>query len=371
MTGRTWHVTVAGVSTRTAAASAARAGVRVTSLDGFADLDQHPDVDVRAVAPFSAAAAAEAARDVSCDTVMYLSSFENHPDAVSRLAAGRRLLGNAPDVLRNVRNPWRLRDAWRRQGLSVPALGEGPGPRVVKPLASGGGLGVSRWMSDGPPPAGHYLQEYVEGYPRSVAFVASPRGVRLLGLFSQLIGDAAFGASGFRYCGNILDAKPVPKALFDDALMLASSATVSFGLVGVNGIDVVERDGRLWPLELNPRWTAAMELVELAFGVNLFTLHATACTSGDLPAFDLSSTTSGRCLGKAVVFAVAAGSVGSTRQWLDDGWIRDVPRAGTSFLSGDPVCTVLAHGESVDACRTALCTRAAEIHARLSGGAPA
>jgi len=362
---------VAGVSTRAAAASAARAGLKVTSLDAFADLDQHPDVDARTVVPFSAPSAADALRDVPCDAVMYLSSFENHPDAVAGLAAGRRLLGNTPDVLRNVRDPWRVQDAWRRQGVPLPDLGAGPGPRLVKPLASGGGQGISHWVSGGPPPAGHYLQEHVEGRPGSIAFVASSRGVRLLGMFGQLIGDAAFGVSGFRYCGNMLDARPVAATLFDDALRLASSTRASFGLVGVNGIDVIERDGRLWPLEVNPRWTSAMELAELAYSLNLFDIHAAACTSGDLPAFDVSSTTPACSLGKAVVFATAEGSVGSTRRWLDEPWIRDVPRSGTSFRPGDPVCTVLADGASAEGCRALLRARAADIQARLSGGGPA
>src|SRR4030095_5614913 len=38
------HVLIVGVSTRAAAESAARAGFRVTSIDAFADLDQHPSV---------------------------------------------------------------------------------------------------------------------------------------------------------------------------------------------------------------------------------------------------------------------------------------------------------------------------------------
>ncbi len=91
------HVLVAGVSTRAAAESAARAGFRVTAIDAFGDLDQHPLVAARTLErKFSARAAARAARDIECDAVAYLSSFENHPHAVATLARGRALWGNPP-----------------------------------------------------------------------------------------------------------------------------------------------------------------------------------------------------------------------------------------------------------------------------------
>ena len=90
MSGR---VLVAGISTRAAAESAARAGFSVTSLDAFGDLDQHPSVRALSLprdfgTRFTSPAAARAARTIESDSVAYLASFENHPNAVGRLAAG-------------------------------------------------------------------------------------------------------------------------------------------------------------------------------------------------------------------------------------------------------------------------------------------
>ena len=73
------------------AESAARAGYRVTAVDAFGDLDQHPGVRALSMprdfgARFSATAAARAATEIACDAVAYLSPFENHPSAVRRLA---------------------------------------------------------------------------------------------------------------------------------------------------------------------------------------------------------------------------------------------------------------------------------------------
>ncbi len=52
--------------------------------------------------------------------------------------------------------------------------------------------------------------------------------------------------------------------LADTASALASAVTGEFGLVGVNGIDFIVRDGIPYAIEVNPRWCASMELVERA-----------------------------------------------------------------------------------------------------------
>ena len=94
------RVLVAGVSTRAAAESAARAGFDVTSVDAFGDLDQHPAVHGLSVprdfgVRMSATAAVRASRSIACDAVVYLSNFDNHPHAVGRLCSGRALGGTS------------------------------------------------------------------------------------------------------------------------------------------------------------------------------------------------------------------------------------------------------------------------------------
>ena len=72
---------------------------------------------------------------------------------------------------------------------------------------------------------------------------------------------------------------------------LASRLARELALVGVNCIDFVARDGVPIPVEVNPRWSSSMELVERAHGVSIFGVHAAACTTAQLPAFDLASRT--------------------------------------------------------------------------------
>src|SRR2546430_11051338 len=147
------RVLLAGVSTRDIAESAVRAGYEVVAVDGFGDLDlQACATEVRVVrvdGRFSARAAAAAARDVSCEAVVYEASFENHPSAVRALATNRMLWGNPPSVLARARDPRRLARVVGGAGLPSPRVRltrPAPGTRsgwLVKPLRSGGGDGVA------------------------------------------------------------------------------------------------------------------------------------------------------------------------------------------------------------------------------------
>ena len=403
------HVLVAGVSTRAAAESAARAGFAVTAIDAFGDLDQHPSVVGLALPHnFTTRAAALAARTVECDAVVYLSSFENHPKAITTLAEGRALWGNSPDTVRRVRDPLLLAEALRRRGLSAPEVRLKPDTTyvnksdvnrsdvnrsdvnnlyavsgfsrtvnqwLVKPLASGGGQDIRLWDPATILPRGCYLQEFIDGPAGSVVFVAAGGRAVPIGVSRQLVGEPAFGAEGFQYCGNILTAAPednaqelsLDEALVEAAGVLAQTVVDEFGLVGVNGIDFIARGADPCAIEVNPRWCASMELVERAYGLSVFEAHASACASGRLPAFDLVRARRGAgAAGKAIIYARRDITVGDTRTWLTKHEsIRDVPRPGASISSGRPVCTILADARDTPTCHEALVESASRLYAQL------
>ena len=384
------HVLIAGVSTRAVAESAARAGFEVTAIDAFGDLDQHPAVRSLWLpgidgAPFTAQAAVEAVRDIAADAAVYLSPFENHVRAIEALSsgpstslrAGRVLWGNPPDVLRRVRDPFLLAGVLRRRGFATPLTRVDVPPELavakewlVKPFRSGGGHGVRPWTPDAPVSSGHYAQERIDGVPVSIVFVAAGGRAVPLGISRQLIGDAAFGASGYRYCGNVLtsaDDDVLTERVVESLVAMAHDVTVQFGLIGLNGIDCIIRDEVPYAIEVNPRWCSSMELVERQYGVSMFGAHAAACADGALPAFELLRVHQTRSvIGKAIVFASADLVAGDTRSWLGDESVRDVPKPGEPLTKGQPICTVFAEGPDSDACLERLRARAQSIVSRCS-----
>ena len=373
------RVLVAGVSTRAAAESAARAGFAVTAIDAFGDRDQHPAVRALSMPrdagrAFTPVAAARAARGLDRDAAVYLSSFDNHPRAVRMLAAGGALWGNTPDALRRVRDPRMLAEVLGRRGFAVPAVRrDAPpadtGPWLLKPLASGGGHGIRPWRG-GRVPARGYLQARVEGIAASIAFAGCAGSAALLGLARQLVGERAFGSTGFRYCGSIVSTASqdglTRPALVAACERLAGAVVEAFGLVGVGGIDLILREGEPIPIEVNPRWTGSLEVIERACGVPLFAAHAGACRDGHVPAAGLEPLAPGRAAGKAIVFARRDVVVGDTSAWLADPDVRDVPHEGEAIAAGRPVCTVFADGGDYEDCRAGLVARAGRIYADLA-----
>lgn len=372
------RVLIAGLSARAFAESAAGAGYDVTAVDAFGDLDLRACVrrtialerGEAGAARFSARAAVRAAQDVACDAVAYAAGFENHPRAVGALAATRALWGNPPDVLARVRDPLRLARALRRRGFATPEVRVRAGARgrwLLKPRASGGGHGIVPWPGRRRVPSTMYLQERIAGVAGSIVFAADGTRAVPLGLSGALAGERAFGAHGFGYCGNILagagDGQFAADArLFAAATALAAAVTEEFGLVGVNGIDFVARGGVPYAVEVNPRYTASMELVERAYGLSMFDIHARAC-AGALPAFDLAATRAAPgAIGKAIVYARRSTTLADTRGWLADGSVRDVPAPQERVARGRPVCTVFARGRDGADCYAALNARAAALY---------
>lgn len=375
---------VAGVTTRALAQSAARAGWRVTAVDAFGDQD------LRAVAAvvgarasgherFSATAAARAAREIEARAAAYTSNFENYPDAVALLSSGRRLLGNPPYVLEQIRNPLLLMRALKRRGFTVPEtrasapLLSDARPWLRKPRRSGGGHGTAPWRRDRVPRSA-YLQARIAGTPGSISFLADGRRITTIGISRQLVGERSFGAGRYRYCGSILSGGPEPlfaraAEVAANAAALAAAVTEEFGLVGLNGLDFIARDGVPYPIEVNPRYSASMELVERASRskLSLFELHARAC-QGRLPdGVRIRPTVTG----KAVVFARRDASVGrATWPGID---IADIPRPGERIARGRPICTVFAEADDARQCHARLVRAAARVYrtveARARGAA--
>lgn len=358
------EVLLVGVSTRAAAASAARAGYRVHAVDAYADLDQHPGVDARAVARgFGPRAAIRTAARLRGTVVSYLSPFENHPAAIAALTSGRALWGNSPAVVQAVRDPLALVEAARRCGLPAPRVGGSGADRwLMKPVASGGGHGIREWHPGMRLRRRHYLQEYLDGTLASVAFLANRRDAVLVGITRQLAGLEAFGAASYQYCGSVFDPSMLESSITDAARRLAATMAREFGLVGVNVLDVIICDGIPYVLEINPRWSASLELLETASGLNLFAAHADACARGTLPAREPGWPGDHQTLGKAIVYARLTATAAGTQSWLQDGTVRDVPRPGTRLNRGAPICTVTASARDLSGCLQALEARASAIY---------
>ena len=372
------HVLIAGVTTRALAISAARAGYRVTAIDAFGDLDLRAAAEVIVARPvhsgllYGPVQAAAEGDPVDAELAAFTSNFENYPAAVQRLARGRRLLGNSAETLTRVRNPFAVARVLRGYGYPAPDTRSRPPASareqwLMKPRRSGGGHGIMRWTPGRTVPRSMYLQQQIAGIPGSISFAADGSSAVVLGFTRQLVGDPRLGARRYRYCGSLLGSHqiklfPRQRELLERAHEVAAAITREFHLVGLNGIDFVARGGIPYPIEVNPRFSASMELIERAHGISMFQIHADAC-GGALPA---SPDKQSLLYGKSIVFAREDTQMPRAGQWMRQPWMADVPHAGERILPGRPICTVFASARTPATCRRMLWKRAAWVYRTVS-----
>ncbi|MGC4001680.1 MAG: ATP-grasp domain-containing protein [Pirellulales bacterium] len=384
------NLIIVGARRRAAAMSAVEAGFEPWCVDLFAD------TDLQAIAPAEACASypdglPEALENVPSGHWIYTGALENRPDVLARMMTKRhRLLGNAPDIVRAVRDPAAWGPILATGGCDVPRFASNAvdvptdGSWLRKPLASGNGTGVRAWHGEVEADSENaYFQERISGVPYGAVFVAAERNVVFLGASRQLIavpwclGDDR-PEREFAYCGSI------GPTHFDDPVIerwqaIGSVLAREFGLVGLFGVDaILTPDRRLFVLEINPRYTASIEVLERASlrgtsgnrGKRLLAIaaHVNACREGKLP--DRVLPVPGATAGKAILYAAPGGMTRfpvAAAQWAAvmnlssrKPAVADIPVVDTTHSPGRPILTVLAEGADEDDVREKLIDLAAE-----------
>ncbi len=416
------NLLIFGASVRAAAFSALRAGLQPWCADLFADADLTARCPTMVVPPelYPHGFLSLASKELP-GPWMYTGGLENYRLLVQFMAAVRPLWGNDETRLALARSPVIVAALLRSAGLPGPAVGgddvlrkrSKDGRRwLVKPLIGSGGSEI-RWFSGTPrqmssmslatfrsnqgvPPITAardqvYLQEYIEGQPCAAIYVGDGRDARLLGVTRQLVGEPWLHAAPFHYCGSI---GPLPLEPATTAAFTAIGRVLAKGcrLVGLFGVDCILRDGTPYPVEVNPRYTASVELLEYATGMSAVAAHravfepAPASGGHSSPVEEDPWTVApprgaiaprSPVVGKAIVFARATFAFPTDGPWMatlrrpPDVWeppaFADIPAAGQVLSEGKPVLTIFARAESVAECRALLEVKATEVSRCLFG----
>jgi predicted ATP-grasp superfamily ATP-dependent carboligase len=344
------HLIIIGASVRAAAFSAIRAGLRPWCVDLFADRDLAAVCPARRV-PMKGYPRAlfQAVDDAPPGPWMYTGGLENYPDLIDDLARRRPLWGNPGSVLRRVRDPFLLREVLTAAGCDVPECRPTPeglptdGSWLVKPRRGGGGRGIAKWTGQKlrRPIEQCCFQKLVAGTPVSAVFCGSDHAVATLGVYQQYIG--AFHAPPWAYCGSVgpLDISEQLEKRVDKAVI---ALRTQFDLRGLCGLDGVVRDGRLNVVEVNPRYTASVELAEAALKLKALRMHRAGCTGRTmtLPRRPVRPVLQA----KIVLHAPEDWVMPDTDVWMkphkrDRSVFADVPGTGEKIRKGNPVMSLL------------------------------
>lgn len=380
---------VVGASVRGFVESAARRGWSVHAADLYGD----GDLVASAVETVRLAAAGGgypagipgAVADFPAAPLAYTGGLENHPAVIEVLARDRPLAGCGPAALTAVRDPARLDAVLRDAGLRMPDTFRSPaglpcdGSFLVKPLASAGGRGIAAWRGIDARATEIPLvwQRRVRGAEWSASFVAGGGRAILVGVSRPVPGSRWCGCGEFAYCGSLnVPLDSIPDAMRHGLDTLVTALAAGFPLIGLCGADlIVDHAGTMHVLEVNPRPTASMELIERATGWSPAAAHFAAFGLDDDP----PHPGAGGCVwAKAVAYAPrrrAANPAADAVAALDDRWrsadgrraLADVPAPGSTPAAGAPLMTVFARGESPAAAVATLRRRVLELRRACVG----
>jgi predicted ATP-grasp superfamily ATP-dependent carboligase len=144
-------------------------------------------------------------------------------------------------------------------------------------------------------------------------------------------------------------------------------------LRGLFGVDtILSSQGKLFPIELNPRYTASIEVLERSLGISTIAMHIEICRRGTLPEWSFIGSDCEHTCGKAIVYAREQITVSPAFfEWClgqNEGheWpvIADIPSPETMIEIGQPIVTVLTDGRCTESVRQRLQRLAAEVFAR-------
>jgi len=342
---------IIGASARAAAQSAHRAGFDVVAADLFADQDLTKFATCLRVTdyPMDFLAIRKQFPELS---LVYTGALENYPSLIEELQSIGPVWGQSANTLRQVRDPTRWTTALSKRNITLPETRISPPTDtseawIVKPLRSAGGAHVRRLADNELPNGDHQFQKVLVGEPCSAGFVVdkTDRVVRFLGASRMLVGET-WGASHAFGSGGCVSYQPNAEEK-TQWLRIGQALVDDFDLVGVFGVDAIATKSGVVPIEVNPRYTASMETLEVSLHEPILQYHVDACL-GNVP-HEVEAAY--QPCAKLFVYADRDLVVPDSFDEVltPEYQLADIPTPGQTIYAGAPIATVLTTGEDVAA----------------------
>ncbi len=375
-------ITIFGASARAACWSALRAGLKPRALDRFRDLDFPPGCDIQLISGNEQVLFET--DEPQTEFCLPVGGWENDAETMRQLEAKYKLWNTDSIATMRARNPFLVQQILRdanlpslnvRHAFSEHAFSEDDGGDWIrKPLAGTGGIGIERVLptNNGCGPD-CYAQQFVPGESHSAIFFASQESkAKLLGITQQIIGCEELPDRPFAYVGSI-----GPVLSGDDELeesirwtlqQMANELGRQIHFYGLFCFDFIVSRNIPYLVEINPRYSASIEVLELALQQSFlqhFLNHGACRTAAE------------EVIGKSILYAWRemelspdwdwnrATHILGNKPWNYDQWsvpvLSDLAAPGSRFSTGDPICTVWAKETTVQSCKKRLTDRTRKL----------
>jgi len=334
------RVLVAGFATRHVAQSARRAGYAVYAVDHFCDQDLAWCTEDRLTF---------GELDELPDTIAELAA--RHPVDALVVTSGAEaigttipLCGTPPAKVERFLDKLEIQRFFEGLEVPVPPLaGSDRFPAMVKPRRGAGGWrnavvktaeDLRRW-EEAWPDVPYIAQHLVDGIPSSGSCVADGRRARAVAVNRQILRGEGESAHGF--AGSVT---PFAHPLAAEMVAVAERIAAASGCVGSVGVDFMAGE-KPWAIEINPRFQATVDTVEMATGENVFALHMDACR-GVIPE---ARPQARQIAVRRILFAERDMRLDADLSVLAPR-IADIPWPGTEFEEGHAVVSVFGCGRT-------------------------
>ncbi len=338
------RILVAGFATRHVVRSAYATGFEVYAIDHFCDQDltwytkEHQTFEELAELPDIIA---DMCSRYTFDAIVTTSGAED-------MDIGQTVCGTPHDVAARFCTKTSIQQFFEEHEFPVPPLlSKGEYPAFIKPDTGAGGWrntlattpdDEAAWTKCWPDTP-YIRQTPVEGIPCSVSCIADGTSARALSLNCQF-NRGGEGERRFGFAGAITPFQPKER---ESLLALAEDIAAKSGCIGSLGIDFMLTDDGIRTIEINPRFQATLDIVEMSTGINIFNLHRNAAR-GILPA---SRPVPKMTAVRTIIFAEHDCVVKDDLKSLHPD-IADIPWPGTEIEEGNAVLSVYGRGANED-----------------------
>jgi predicted ATP-grasp superfamily ATP-dependent carboligase len=336
--------------------NASRYGYTVTAIDGFNDWDSPSFGKVLGAKDGKAAEGHDFFRryaEFGDVPVIFCSPVEFFADVLVEASVATTVFNASMSAISKCRDIEFLKNSCV-DGIKFPVSGFfPPRPNIIKKFNSVGGAGVRE--DDGILLPGEYRQQLIDGISIGAVFYTSWGKTTLCGTTRHI-------NEGYKFAGCVYPSG-IAEKFYAPIEKFGKKIGAETGLAGWWGADFIITNESAWILEVNPRFTASLELIGKAHGIDIVEKQIRAF-SPDICHIEIGKNS--KYFGRLIVYAKESVVFKNPAKWFEAG-MRDIPHDGELVQKGAPVLSIYADGNGYDECNKNLLSKKMELEKELYG----
>lgn len=333
-------------------------------IDGFLDQETSSVAQNAHVVPFDekgfdANALKHALALLNTDTFfgcVYGSGIEGNPKLIEIIQEKMPVLGNTVEAVFNVKNHATFFSTLATLTIPYPKIFNAfpknhTGKLLIKSVQGAGGQHIRFAAPNAPLEAHEYLQALVEGTPVSVLFLVEKNAqIKAHVIGFNLQWTSPTDTQPFRFGGiaSHVDLTESIKNLLGEIVQKLAKA---FKLVGLNSLDVIISDEKIFVLEINPRLSASVDLYAQTlleqYDLDLMALHIQCCLGESLPEATTKQLAEWSKINHSTAMSVVYADQDIVLEMIDwPDWVNDRSDLGVKILKESPICSVISRENS-------------------------